>query len=41
MRYEEIGVADLRLDPKNPRHDIVTGQREAISALLNEGGTSC
>lgn len=38
MDYKDIPVADLRLDGANPRHEPATDQREAIEALLEEGG---
>lgn len=38
MRAARIGVADLRLDGDNPRHDPVGGQRETIQALLTDDG---
>ena len=35
---ELIGVADLRLDPENPRHPRVENDHEAIRILLDERG---
>jgi hypothetical protein len=36
MEYREIALESLLLDPGNPRHDPVTGQREAIDAFLKD-----
>lgn len=36
--HRDIAVADLKLDVQNPRHQPASGQREAIEALLDEGG---
>lgn len=38
MEYQEIALESLFLDPLNPRHDPVEGQREAIAALLDRSG---
>lgn len=38
MDYKEIAVESLLVDPLNPRHDEVEGQREAILALLDKNG---
>jgi hypothetical protein len=38
LDYEDIAVADLRFNLKNPRHDPVRDQRAAISALLRDDG---
>lgn len=37
MRNARIRVEDLLLDGKNPRHDSVSGTREAVEALLADG----
>lgn len=37
MRNARIRIEDLVLDGKNPRHDPVSGTREAIQALLADG----
>lgn len=33
-----IGIESLLLDPLNPRHEAVTGQSEAIGAIIDEQG---
>src|SRR6266540_3666887 len=39
MHYDDLGLADLKLDQKNPRHAPVAGQRETINALIDEEGS--
>jgi hypothetical protein len=36
MDNKTIGIASLLLDPENPRHDVVTSQREALLAIIVE-----
>ena len=38
MESGDFGVADLMLDHENPRHEPVRTQRDAVNALLDEGG---
>jgi hypothetical protein len=37
--YLNVGIADLLLDGRNPRHATVSGQREIIAALLRDGAS--